>query len=131
MKATTLKLTRRISNAEEQKMTTQNYLKDSLRSTARVLGLLLLSLPTLATAARGEIPPPTQPEPVLILEVFANRETGDLEIHGDGFGQKKTPVTLGYHELRVTRWSDSAILARLPWGLVPGSYLVTVERPGE
>ncbi len=110
-------------------MTTPNYLIDRLRSTARVLGLLLLSLPTLATAALGDVPPPVEPGPVLVLEVFTDRGTGEIEIHGDGFGQKSAPVTLGYFELRVTRWSDTAILARLPWGLAPGSYLLTVERP--
>ncbi len=94
------------------------------------IGLLFLAFSLLVTGARGDPAAPVTPTPVLVLEAVADLEAGVIDIHGDGFGALGNAVTLGYYQLPVVRACDAHITARLPQTLWPGSYLLTVERPG-
>ena len=58
--------------------------------------------------------------------VQADADSGNLFIHGTGFGTKSGTVTLGGQRLGVASWSPTDIVAVVPNNLLPASYLLTV-----
>lgn len=70
------------------------------------------------------------PVPPLILSATADLPGETLTIRGRGFGDALPAVHLGGADLAVLSSSPFEILAGLPPGLEPGSYLLTVRRAG-
>ncbi len=51
-----------------------------------------------------------------------------LNIAGKGFGKTSGKILLGEQEVDVVSWKNTAVVAKLPAGLNPGTYDVKVER---
>jgi hypothetical protein len=52
-------------------------------------------------------------------------------VDGSNFGTKQGAVTVGAAKLTVKSWTPTEIVAALPSGVVPGSYLISVTTTGK
>jgi hypothetical protein len=98
-----------------------------LSLTAVAMGLVCVADLSLVWAASPEQAP-------TIIEVDPSSAPNDLDtpivITGTGFAAVPT-VTLGSTVLEEVGWASSATLtATVPWGLITGTYTITVVNPG-
>ena len=80
---------------------------------------LLLALTALARAQETLFP--------IIQSVTENSLGTQITITGKGFGTKLARVALTGASLIVISSSDTSVTANLPFGIVPGAYLLTVQ----
>jgi len=88
-------------------------------------GLTLLAFVCATQPALGAPPSPPQ---LVIVSAKADAGAGTLIIDGSAFGDGTPAVTLNGMPLTVVTSTPNEILASLPSGLDPGTYLLTVSR---
>jgi hypothetical protein len=86
-----------------------------------MLVLLVLTLSGLVMAQQG----PTAPNPSIISAV-ANFQSNQITITGSNFGSKAPSVTVDGKSVKVAAHSGSQVIAALPTGIQPGSYLISL-----
>ena len=69
---------------------------------------------------------PAMAQLAMITDATVNYTTGLITVIGTGFEGTSGTVTLGKTSLTVSSWSTTQIVAKLPSGVVPGSYWMTV-----
>jgi len=94
---------------------------------ARAWSISLTLLAVLCTALPALAKPDSPPQ-LTIVSAKADSAAGTLTIDGAAFGDGKPVVTLNGMPLDVVTSTPSEILASLPSGLDPGTYLLTVSR---
>ena len=90
-----------------------------------LMGLTLLAL---LLAGRPAVAAPGSPPQLVIVSAKADVAAGTLTIDGDSFGDSQPVVALNGMPLVVVSATPSEIVADLPPGLAPGTYLLTVSR---
>ncbi len=109
-------------------------MKTSLRWAARFgLALSMLAL-CLSTVAPGGVAQASSKVGFMVSSVSPDEGSNDLDVSItiQGMGFIATPqVLLGTHALQDVIWvSEGELEAVVPWGLLPGTYTVTVINPG-
>jgi hypothetical protein len=89
-----------------------------------------IGLPLLAVlgAAHPALARPDSPPQLVIVSAKADTLAGTLAIDGSAFGDGTPVVTLNGMPIVVVTSTSSEIVATLPPGLDPGTYLLTVSR---
>ena len=94
---------------------------------------LALLIAVLGWPARGVAAPADQrddpnPHHLWVTSAAADDQLGLLTVNGVNFGQKKLVVALEGRFMEIVRQTPSQLTAKLPAGILPGSYLLTVAR---
>jgi hypothetical protein len=92
----------------------------------KVVSTLALCALTLAGGLRSRADDPKK-APV-IISAQANFVTNTITITGNHFGMKPPTVTLDAMTLMLVSNTDTQIVAKLPAGIMPGSYHLTVAK---
>ncbi len=82
---------------------------------------LVLSVATAVYADELTVP--------FVADATENAAGTQIVINGVGFGTLAPNVSLGDTALSLVSFSNTKITAKLPSGLVPGSYLLTIGKP--
>lgn len=98
-----------------------------MRNDARAwsIGLTLLAI---ICAAHPALAAPNSPPQLVIVSAEADSTAGTVTIDGQAFGDEIPIVTLNGMPLDVVTSTPSEIVATLPPGLDPATYLLTVSR---